>query len=93
MPPLMEVARQLTPFEENKIGCHLLDAGQKRYVYGPNDDNTPVLSYVFIDKRIVIAAGAKKMIAKMQEILLKKDAEASNGGDDMLKFKEKLKSF
>jgi hypothetical protein len=93
MLPLMTAAWQLTPSKENTISYYLMDAGQKCYVSGPNDDNTLVLPQIFMDRRIVIDAGAKEMMAKMQATLLKKDTQASNGSDDKLKFKEKLKNF
>jgi hypothetical protein len=91
MPSLMKAARPLTSEEEIGIGYYKMDAGRKRYVYGPGDGDQRVLSHVFVDESMVISAGAREVIEEMQAVFLHKIGEAT--GQDVLEFEEKLKSF
>jgi hypothetical protein len=91
MPPLMKAPHPLTIEEECAIGYYKMDAGRKRYVCGPGDEDSKVLSHVFVDESMVISAGAQELMEEMQAILFKKDGEAA--GQDKLEFEEKLKGF
>jgi hypothetical protein len=91
MPPLMKAARPLMAEEENEIGYTKMDAGQKRYVCGHDDGGLEVLSHVFVDEAMVIAAGAKDAMVEMQAILLKKGAVVD--GNETLEFKERMKQY
>jgi hypothetical protein len=67
MPPLIKAARPFTRTEEARIGYQVMDARLKHFVCGHTDVDLPVLSHVFVDEEMAIAAGANDMIVEMHQ--------------------------
>jgi hypothetical protein len=70
MPPLLGSGRPLTAGEDEMVKYYQMLAGVPRYVCGPNADNAPVLSDLYLDEQMVIDAGARALMEEAQAVLL-----------------------
>ncbi len=64
MPQLLAAGRSLLAEKDNMMKYYEVSASAPRYVCGSSSDNMPVLSHLYIDKHMVIDAGACGLMEK-----------------------------
>ncbi len=64
MPLLVKAAGLLSKDEQDLFCYHEIPAGARHYMCGPNEEDQPVLSHLFINEDIVRDTGAWELMVQ-----------------------------